>query len=162
MLSVSDLGIKGSYPNNLKIRKVARTQNLSASWLPSLEEDHRPDKGRVGKTGKRDPRRGAMGTPDPYEAARRAVVWVQELQRSARVFKEQQEAERHHALKTYWERWFARESSKRKTQRNFARWIKDTRLKWNGQSYGVKHQPWAQKSVEKITAADFADYWAVL
>lgn len=162
VLSVSDLGIKGSYPNNLKIRKVARTQNLSASWLPSLEEDHRPDKGRVGKTGKRDPLRGSMGTPDPYEAAKRAVEWVQELQRSARVFKEQQEAEHQHALENYWERWYARESRKRKTQRNFARWSRDTRLKWDGQSYGVKHQPWAQKSVEKITAADFADYWAVL
>ncbi len=74
MLSVSDLGIKGPYPNNPKIRIVARTQNLSASWLPSLEEDHRPDKGRVGETGKRDPHRGGMGTPDPYEAARRAVI----------------------------------------------------------------------------------------
>ncbi len=162
MLSVSDLGIKGSYPNNLKIRKVARTQNLSASWLPSLEEDHRPGKGRVGKTGKRDPHRGSMGTPDPYEAARRAVIWVQELQRSARFFKEQQEAEQQHALEIYWERWYAREGSKRKTQRNFDRWIRDTRLKWEGKSYGVKHQPWAQKSVDKITAADFADYWAVL
>jgi hypothetical protein len=26
----------------------------------------------------------------------------------------------------------------------------------------VKHQPWAQKGVEKITAADFEVYWAVL
>ena len=102
---MSDLGIKGSYPNNLKIRKVARTQNLSASWLPSVEDDHRPEKGRVGRTGKRDPLRGSLGTPDPYEAARRAVAWVQDLQRSARVFKEQEEAERHHALETYWERW---------------------------------------------------------
>ena len=162
MISVSDLGVKGSYPNNLKIRKVARTQNLAASWLPSVEEDHRPGKGRVGKGGKRDPIRGSMGTPDPYEAARRAVVWVQELQRSARVFKEQAEEERHHALETYWDRWYAREGSKRETQRNFARWSRDTRLKWDGQTYGVKHQPWAQKSVDKITAADFADYWAVL
>lgn len=98
VLSVSDLSIKGSYPNNLKIRKVARMQNLSGSWLRSLEEDHRPDKGRVGKTGKRDPLRGSMGTPDPYEAAKRAVEWVQALQRSAQVFREQQEAEQQLAL----------------------------------------------------------------
>ncbi len=162
VIGVSDLGIKGSYPNNLKIRKVSRTQNLSASWLPSEEEDHRPSKGRVGKSGKRDPLRASMRTPDPYEAARRAVAWVQEVQKSARVLKEQSEAEHQHALETYWERWFARESATRKPQRNFARWSRDTRLKWDGQSYGVKHQPWAQKSVEKITAADFADYWAVL
>ena len=62
----------------------------------------------------------SLGTPDPYEAARRAVAWVQELQRSARVFKEQEEAERHHALETYWGRWYARETSKRKTQRNLS------------------------------------------
>jgi len=162
VLSVSELGIKGSYPNNLKIRKVAKTQNLAASWLPSEEDDHRPNKGRVGKSGKRDPLRGSMGTPDPYEAAKKAVVWVQELQRSAKVAREQEAAERHHSLETYWERWFAREGSKRQTQRNFARWSRDTRLKWDGGSYGVKHQPWAQKAVTKITSADFDDYWAVL
>lgn len=162
VLSVSDLGIKGSYPNNLKIRKVANTQNLAASWLPSVEDDHRPEKGRVGKTNKRDPLRGSMGTPDPYEAAKKAVVWVQELQRSAKVFKEQEEAEHHHSLDTYWKRWFTREGSKRKSKRNFDRWLRDARLKWDGVSYGIKHQPWAQKSVEKITSADFNDYWAVL
>lgn len=162
VISVSDLGIKGSYPNNLKIRKVFRTQNLSASWLPSVEEDHRLNKGRVGKTGKRDPLRASMGTPDPYEAAKRAVEWVQKLQRSAPILKKRQEEEQQHALEIYWERWYARESSKRQTERNFARWSRDTKLKWAGQSYGVKHQPWAQKSVEKITAADFEDYWAVL
>ena len=119
MLGVSDLGIKGSYPNNPKIRKVSRARNLSASWLPSLEEDHRHGKGRVGKTGKGDPHRGSIGIPEPYEAARRVAVWVQELQRSARVFKEQQEAEHQHALETYWERWYARAGSKPKTRRNF-------------------------------------------
>ena len=162
VLSVSDLGIKGSYPNNLKIRKVANTQNLAASWLPSVEDDHRPEKGRVGKTKKRDPLRGSMGTPDPYEAAKKAVIWVQELQRSAKVLKEKEEAEHHHSLDTYWKRWFAREGSKRKSKRNFDRWLKDARLKWDGVSYGVKHQPWAQKVVTKITSADFNDYWAVL
>lgn len=127
-----------------------------------MEEDHRPGKGRVGKTGKRDPLRGSLGTPDPYEAAKRAVEWFQELQRRARIIKEQKEEEHRHALEVYWERWFGRESIKRKTQRNFDRWNRDTQLKWNGQSYGVKHQPWAQKSVDEITAADFADYWVVL
>ena len=162
VLSVSLFGIKGTYPNNLKIRKVARTQNLAASWLPSIEEDHRPNKGRVGKTGKRDPIRGYMGTPDPHEAAKRAIEWIKELQRSAKLIKELEEIEQHHSLETYWERWYAREGSKRKTQRNFDRWCRDARLKWDGGTYGVKHQPWAQKSVEKITAADFADYWALL
>ena len=54
------------------------------------------------------------------------------------MFKEQEEAERHNALETYWERWYARESSKRKTQRNFARWSRDTRLRWDGVSSRIK------------------------
>ena len=162
VMNVCDLGIKGSYPINLKIRKVARTQNLAASWLPAPEEDHRPEQGRVGKSGKRDPLRASMGTPDPYEAAKRAVKWVQDLQRSSRAAKEQEAERRNHVLEAYWKRWYERESTKRKNQRNFARWSRDTRLKWEGASYGIKHQPWAKKSVDAITAADFADYWAVL
>lgn len=162
MLSVADLGVRGSYPNNLKIRKVSRTQNLSASWLPSLEEDHRPNKGRVGKSNKRDPIRESMGTPDPHVAAMKAVAWVQELRQKARLLEEQQEEAQHHTLEIYWVRWFERECRSREGQRNFARWRRDTLLKWEGRSYGVRHQPWAQKSVDKITTADFEDYWAIL
>ncbi|MEX0649862.1 MAG: hypothetical protein WD200_02590 [Candidatus Andersenbacteria bacterium] len=103
-----------------------------------------------------------MGTTDPFQAGKAAIEWVKEQKRSANALRAQQETEHHHVLETYWERWFARESSKRQTQRNFARWNRDTRLKWEGSAYGVKHQPWGQKSVEKITTADFADYWAVL
>jgi len=160
-----DLGLKGQgIPADLRVfLKPSKSKSLYAAYLPAEEDDLRPHQGRTqGGKGKRKVIEASMGTTDPFQAGRAAIEWVKEHQRSARALKEQQEAEHHHVLETYWERWYARESSKRNTQRNFARWSRDTRLKWDGQSYGVKHQPWAQKSVEKITAADFADYWAVL
>ncbi len=160
-----DLGLKGQgVPADLRVfLKPSKSKSLYAAYLPAEEDDLRPHQGRTkaGK-GKRKVIEASMGTTDPFQAGKAAIEWVKEQQRSVRVLREQQEAEHQHALETYWERWFARESAKRKTQRNFARWSRDTRLKWDGQSYGVKHQPWAQKSAEKITAADFADYWAVL
>jgi hypothetical protein len=160
-----DLGLKGQgVPADLRVfLKPSKSKSLYAAYLPAEEDDLRPHQGRTkGGKGKRKVIEASMGTTDPFQAGRAAIEWVREQQRSVRVLREQQEAEHQHAMETYWERWFARESSKRQTQRNFARWSRDTRLKWDGQSYGVKHQPWAQKSVEKITAADFADYWAVL
>ncbi len=160
-----DLGLKGQgVPADLRVfLKPAKSKSLYAAYLPAEEDDLRPHQGRTrGGMGKRKVIEASMATTDPLQAGKAAIEWVKEHQRAARALREQQEAEHQHALEIYWERWYARESSKRKTQRNFARWSRDTRLKWDGQSYGVKNQPWAQKSVEKITAADFADYWAVL
>ena len=71
-LSVSDLGIKGSYPNNLKIKRVAKSENLYASWLPDAKADARPNHGRSGKTNKRVPLTRSMRTSDPFEAGKRA------------------------------------------------------------------------------------------
>ena len=72
-LSVSDLGIKGSFPNNLKIKRVARSENLYASWLPDAKADTRPNQGRSGKTNKRVPLTASMGTSDPLEAGKREL-----------------------------------------------------------------------------------------
>ena len=74
----------------------------------------------------------------------------------------QEEEQKQFALGTYWERWFAKESRRRQGTRGIVRWTRDESLKWEGEGYGIKHQPWAQGSVERITAGDFEDYWAVL
>ena len=71
-LSDSDLGIKGLFPNNLKIKRVARSKILYASWLPDSEADTRPNQGRSGKTSKRVPLTASMRTSDPFEAGKRA------------------------------------------------------------------------------------------
>ena len=161
-----DLGLKRlGVPANLRVKrnKGKTTQNLFAEYLPSEEEDTRAHGGRSrGGQGKRLTISASMGTPDPYEAGKRALEWVLGQQQQSKAAREQQEFNQQHALSVYWERWFARESSKRQSVRNFARWCRDTNAKWHGDAYGIKHQPWAQKSVDEITAADFADYFALL
>ena len=158
-----DLRIRGSYPQDLRIKRHVRTQNLIAEFLPSVEDDTREHAGRSrnGK-GKRLTLQASMGTPDPFEAAKRAISWVQNIQREAKEQKEQAEDQKNHSLWTYWERWFAREGMTRQSVRNFARWKRDESLKWDGEGYGIKHQPWSQKAADRITAADFTDYFALL
>ena len=162
----ADLGIKThGVPADLRVKRKQgkSTSNLYAEFLPAKNDDIRAHQGRSkGGTGKRLTMEASMGTPDVHEAGKRAVAWVQEEQKKARAKREEQERESQHSLVTYWERWFTRESTKRKTQRNYARWRRDTQSKWEGNSYGIKHQSWAQKCVEEISALDFEDYWVVL
>lgn len=158
-----DLGIRGSYPRDLRIKRHVRSPNLIAEFLPPLEDDPRPHQGRTkGGNGKRITISQSMRTPDPMEAGHRAIRWVQEMQRTLRENKEKLEDQQKHSLKNYWEKWFAKETKKRESRRGFEKWKRDESLKWNGAGYGIKHQPWASKSVDRITYADFQDYWEVL
>ena len=51
-----DLGIKGTYPQDLRIfRKPSKSTNIYAKWMPLEEEDTRSGNGRVKGTGKRSP-----------------------------------------------------------------------------------------------------------
>jgi hypothetical protein len=161
-----DLGLKRlGVPANLRIKrnKGKTTQNLFAEYLPAEEDDAREHAGRTkGGKGKRTTIQASMRTPDAFEAGRRAIEWVLENQRVAKAVREQEDEQKQFALGTYWERWFAKESRRRQGDRGIVRWKRDESLKWDGEGYGIKHQPWAQNSVERITAGDFDDYWAVL
>jgi hypothetical protein len=35
-------------------------------------------------------------------------------------------------------------------------------LKWEAEEYGIRHQPWASRSVDLITSQDFRDYFSLL
>ena len=161
-----DLGLKRlGVPANLRIKrnKGKTTQNLFAEYLPAEEDDAREHAGRTrGGKGKRTTIQASMRTPDAFEAGRRAIEWVLENQRIAKAVKEQEETRQETALPVYWERWFAREWSERQGKRNPARWRRDTLAKWEGAAYGIKHQPWAQKSVDEINALDMAEYMSFL
>lgn len=79
-----DLGIRGSYPQDLRIKRQAKSKNLYAQWWLTPEDD-------------------------PYEAGKWAIAWVQTKQRELREQKEEISAQREYVLSRYWERWFARE-----------------------------------------------------
>ncbi len=73
-----------------------------------------------------------------------------------------QEEQNKNSLGEYWERYFASESRTREIQRNFKRWKREESLKWEASEYGIRHQPWASKSVDLITSQDFKDYFSLL
>ena len=158
-----DFGVRGSYPQNLRIKRLPHTPILYAEWLPKPEDDPRPHQGRSkdGK-GKRLTIRVTTGTEDPYEAAKRAVVLVHQQQEKNKALLKEQAGIDEKTLQTYWDQWFQSESARRDTQRNFNRWRREEELKWEAEDYGIKCQPWAQCSVAKITSQDYRDYFALL
>jgi hypothetical protein len=163
---VRDLGLKKSgVPADLRItrKRGKTTQVLYAQYLPAEEDDPRQHAGRTrnGK-GRRVVVEVSTKHSDPFQAGRAAIEWVLDHQRKSKATKAQQEQDAHHNLHAYWEGYFAKESRKRESTRGFARWKRDESLKWEGEGYGIKHQPWSNKPVDQINALDLEDYWSVL
>ena len=101
--------------------------------------------------------------PDPWEAASRAVEWVKHHQRESRAEKDQQQNQKDSSLHAYWEKWFHRTSESKKTARlNYRKLEGEQQNIWLAQGYGLKHQPFALKSIDAITYSDLADYWTLI
>jgi hypothetical protein len=162
---VRDLGLKKSgVPADLRItRKSGKTTKvLYAQYLPAEDDDSRPHAGRTRNgIGRRIVRESSTGFSDPFQAGRAAIEWVLEDQRIAKAKKAQQEQDAHHTLHTYWEKWLAKETRRREGSRGAAR-LRDEILKWEGEGYGIKHQPWSNKPVDRINTLDLEDYWSLL
>ena len=88
-ISVNQVIKRGSFPSNLRLKRIFNSDNLQAQFLPEIEDDYRPYAGRCreGK-GKRIVMQKSMRTDDLYEAAKRAVNWVQEIEKKGRDAKE--------------------------------------------------------------------------
>ena len=111
-LNVSrDFGVRGSYPQNLRIKRQTHTRVLYAEWLPDPSDDPRPHQGRSRDgLGKRLTIQRSTGTEDPYEAAKRSVSLFQHWQDESKAKLNLQEEESKNSLGDYWERYYASES----------------------------------------------------
>ena len=165
---VEDLGLKKpGIPADLRLKrrtgKGQTTSRLEAGYLPAEEDDPRENRGWTSKGKRRRLLRTiSTGHTDPFQAGRVAIKWVLEDQCTARAKRHYEEEQKQFALGTYWERWFTKESRKRQGTRGEVRWKRDESLKWEGEGYGSGTNPGHKDSVERITAGDFEDYWAVL
>ncbi|WP_413683546.1 hypothetical protein [Prochlorococcus sp. MIT 1011] len=74
--------IRGSYPQDLRIKRIDNSQNIYAQYLPSKENDPREFQRRC-KDGKEKKIviQESMNTSDMLEAAKRSVKWVQSKQK---------------------------------------------------------------------------------
>ena len=85
-------GRKPGVPSDLRIKRSPKSKNMIAQYLHSVEDDPRPGAGATRNgSGKRKLFESSMCTPDPLEAASRAVEWVKQHQRESRTEKDQQQ-----------------------------------------------------------------------
>ena len=145
----------------LRIQRVGHSPKIYAVWMPRKEDDPRPNAGRCA-SGKRLPEKFSTGEVDPRSAAKKAIEIYNEWEESNKDVVIQIEEDKEYSLSTYWELWFANQKKVQSHKRNYQKWIRDNKLKWNGTGYGIAHQPWSKKKVDEITAVDFRNYWNVL
>ena len=161
-LNVSEwFKLRGSYPRDLRIKKTSRSKNLYAHFLPDVEDDPRPNQGRS-KSGKRITISESMGTSDPYEGAKRSVDWVLKKQVEIRYKKDELEGKYSHTLEDYWKIYYEKECVLRSTRRNFSRWDREEKLKWNANNYGISKQKFSNISVDLISRDDLTNYFLLL
>lgn len=151
--------IRKDYSNNLRLR-LRENGYWQAEYLPEIEEDIRPNKGKS-KSGKRLTIRKSMETKDPDIAAKLAVEWNIEKRRTDTQLRYQIGGSGK-TLETYWEDYLQKEVLVKETKRNFKRWYRDETLKWNSENFGLKHQPFSKISVDKISSSHLVDYFKLL
>ena len=163
-ISVNQIIKRGSFPSNLRIKRITgNTNNLFAQFLPIEENDYRPFAGRCkGGKGKRILMQKSMGTDDVLEAAKRAIIWIEEIEEKGREVKLNKENDEKNSLHHYWKIYFEKEISLRETERNFNRWKREELLKWQAEEYGIANQGWSKISCDRINRRDYEDYFALL
>ena len=154
---------RGNFPSNLRLKRIHNSSKIYAQWLPSEDEDSREFQGRCkGGKGKRILIQESMETDNPEEASKKAIKWVEGKQKEMRELLIAKERTTKNSLSVYWDAYFSRESSKRKEQRNFVRWSREEKLKWEAEEYGIGNQSWAKTNADLINRADFEEYFALL
>ena len=154
---------RGNFPSNLRLKRIYNSANIYAQYLPDEENDIRPHQGRCkGGKGKRIVVQQSMDTDDEMIAAKRAIEWVKNTELENIKTKAQQDDDAANNLSKYWEKYYAVASQEKGQERNFKRWSREEELKWSAEGYGIKNQSWSRKSVDKITATDYRNYFALL
>ena len=159
-LKVSDL-VRNA-PERLKIfrtQSYRQTKHLECRWLPMPASiDIRPNQGR-NSSGKRMPYKASTGFEDPYQAAKAAVRWWEELQEDIDKKKNIQKYNSQYSLHHYWEKWFSNWSANPRLSKNN---IRNRKNQWTGEGWGLMHQKWSLKSIDEITRDDIAGYFQFL
>ena len=139
-------------------RQAQTTSRLEAGYLPAEADDPRENRGWTSKGKRRTARTISTGHTDPSRRAERRLSGSWRISDSTG--KETPGEEQRSPWGPTWNANSQRRAETGQGTSGEVRWKRDESLK-QGEIW-IKHQPWAQNSVERITAGDFEDYWAVL
>ena len=166
-----DLGIKCPVSNlfiyrgpRKKTGKM-RSKYLLCRWLPTPEEDIRPDRMKyTGGTrkGKRKYFEGTTSEEDPFLAGKVAVEWYKKTRTKLTELGKQEEYNSQYSLIHYWEKYFADFQMEYINKRGGKKRIINERSTWNSEGTGICHQSFVNKSIDRITYKDISDFWKVL
>lgn len=146
------------YHEGLKLKRT-NGRKIQVEFLPPISKDPRD---RVGKEKRRSPFLKSTGTHDPLEAVTEAIKIQTEFFSSGGQEAQKIRVEKQYSLNKYWEIFFRKYCEDAELKRNAKRNIRDTRNLWQGEGWGIKHQPFAQKSIDLIDANDLENYWRAL
>ena len=149
--------IRGNFPSNLAIYRKQKSPNIYARYLPDKENDPRTHRS------KRLYREASQGTDDPFQAAKKAVVWANNDLAELLEKKDLQEGVTKKSLVDYWNIYFAKACVvKEDTVRKYSKWKRDELLKWESAHYGISQQPWSKISVDRVSRQHLNDYFDLL
>tara|TARA_Y100001968_G_scaffold322046_1_gene357458 strand:- start:673 stop:2106 length:1434 start_codon:yes stop_codon:yes gene_type:complete len=141
-----------SYTDDLRLRHDPNRASLQAEWsIPKLPADKRS------KT-----KRESTGTNDVMLAVQNAIEKQNHYLINGDLRKRVEQINKKYTLERYWNLWFDRFCKDNELKRNGKNNIRNQKLYWQGEGYGIKHQPFASKNVDDIDYNDLDDYWRVL
>ena len=73
-----------------------------------------------------------MQTYDLLEAAKRAIIQIEEIAEKSKKVKEKKQDEEKYSMHHYWEKYLFQQRIVLEQQRNFNRWQREELLKWEG------------------------------
>ncbi len=136
-----------SYTDDLRLKYDPKRGSLQAEWsIPKLPTDKR------NKT-----RRESTGTWDPLLASQIAV----EKQSSFNALPHAQVSKKY-SLERYWKIWLKEFTVVNQIKRNGKINIRNQANYWNGEGWGIGHQPFSKKNIEDVDYNDLNDYWKFL
>ena len=141
-----------AYTDDLRLKYDAKRGSLQAEWsIPKLSTDKR------NKT-----RRESTGTWDPELAAAVAVQKQSLFNDSSLAKKRVAQVSKKYSLERYWKIWFQGFMADNKLKRNSKNNIRNQANYWNGEGWGIGHQPFSKKNIVDVDYNDLNDYWRLL
>ena len=141
-----------AYTDDLRLKYDPKRGSLQAEWsIPKLSTDKR------NKT-----RRESTGTWDPELASQVAVQKQSLFNNSPLAKKRVAQVSKKYSLERYWKIWFQGFMADNKLKRNSKNNIRNQANYWNGEGWGIGHQPFSKKNIEDVDYNDLNDYWKFL
>ena len=156
--SRNELGIskRENFPTNLYLLKRTNSPNFYALWMPDKEDDYRVT------NKKRNPFQSSTGTTDATTASIKAINWVRQKQRELIQKVNEYQEVKTKCLAHYWQQHIDTFAAARASRKSATKLIRDEKLKWSSQKYGIEKEQFSKIRVDQISRKHLEEYFSKL